>query len=119
MNENKERGFGQIVQSTWSWAYRLRSMILAVPVAVAAIILAIRNYALLPELVVLDTAGTEAGNLVFQSITMGRNTAVVFPLVITAVCILLMFCSKKVIYPWLISLFSLVLPIALQLINSF
>ena len=119
MNENQEKSFWQKVRDLWAWAYRLRSVVLAVPVAAAAVILAIRNFATLPELVMLETAGSEKGQLVFESITMSRNMAVVMPLSITAVCILLMFCSKKVLYPWLVSLFSLAFPIALQFINTF
>ena len=108
-----------MMHSGWKWVYKLRSLILAVPVAVAAVFLAIRNASLLPELVILDLAKSKGGNLIFQSLTIGRNTAVIFPLVLTALCLLLMFCSKKVVYPWLISLFSLVLPVALLWINTF
>lgn len=115
----KENKFLRTLRVSWSWIYRLRSLILAIPVAVAAVILAIRNASKLPELVVMGTAGSESGSLVFRSITLSRNMAVMLPLVITAVCVLLMFCSKKVIYPWLVSLFSLALPIALLVINSF
>ena len=115
----KENKFIRTLRVSWSWIYRLRSVVLAIPVAVAAIILAIRNASQLPELVQMGTASTESGSLVFRSITLSRNTAVMIPLIITAVCVLMMFFSKKVIYPWLISLFSLVLPIALLLINSF
>ncbi len=115
----ENRSFKENMQSVWQWAYRLRSMLLAIPVAITAVILAIRNYRLLPDLVVLDMAKSSGGTLVFQSITMGRNMAVVMPLLITTACLLLMFCSKKVVYPWLISLFSLVFPIALLLLNTF
>ena len=114
----KENKFFRTLRVSWAWIYRLRSVILAIPVAAAAIILAIRNATQLPDLVEMGTAGTEAGNLVFRSITLSRNTAVLIPLIITAVCVLLMFFSKKVVYPWLVSLFSLVLPIALLLING-
>ena len=118
MNE-ETRSFKNNMQNVWQWAYRLRSVLLALPVAIAAVILAIRNYRLLPDLVVLDMAKSSGGVLVFQTVTMSRNMAVVMPLLITTVCLLLMFCSKKVVYPWLISLFSLVFPIALQLLNTF
>ena len=37
------------------------------------------------------------------------------PVAVTALCLLLMMCSRKTIYPWLISLFSLVLPLVLML----
>ena len=41
------------------------------------------------------------------------------PLILTCFCLLLMFCSKKILYPWLISVFSLMLPIVLWLTNVF
>lgn len=119
MEEKNQKSFMDMMHSGWKWVYKLRSLILAVPVAVAAVFLAIRNASLLPELVILDLAKSKGGNLIFQSLTIGRNTAVIFPLVLTALCLLLMFCSKKVVYPWLISLFSLVLPVALLWINTF
>lgn len=115
----KENKFFRTLRVSWAWIYRLRSVILAIPVAAAAIILAIRNATQLPDLVMMGTAGTESGTLVFRNITLSRNTAVLMPLIVTAACVLLMFFSKKVIYPWLVSLFSLVLPIALLIINSF
>ena len=37
----------------------------------------------------------------------------------TVICLLLMACSKKILYPWLISVLSLALPILLWIINMF
>ena len=105
--------------SFWQWVYRLRSLVLAVPVAIAAVVLAIRNSQLLPAVVTFDTAAAKAGQLVFQSVSVSRGLAVVVPLIITFGCLVMMFCSKKVVYPWLISLFSLALPLVLLLINTF
>lgn len=119
MSEKKNSQFMDTMRSVWQWVYRLRSLVLAVPVAIAAVVLAIRNSQLLPAIVTFDTAGAKAGQLVFQSISVGRATAVVVPLILTFGCLVMMFCSKKVVYPWLISLFSLVLPLALLLINTF
>ena len=96
------------------WIYRLRSILLAIPVMVAAILLAIRNISRLPAEVglTLDASG-EFTDLI------SRNLAVLGPLVITAICLLMMFCSKRVLYPWLISIFSLILPILLWVTNTF
>lgn len=119
MKEKNKSGFLDTMRSIGKWTYTLRSVVLAIPVAVAAVILAIRNSFQLPAIVSFDIANTEAGKLVFQTVTVGRGVAVILPLIITIVCLVLMFCSKKVVYPWLISLFSLVLPIALLIINTF
>lgn len=107
--ETKEK-----LHSAWKWAYRLRSVILAVPVAAGAVFLAIHNQARLPAKVGLNIQATgEYAEMVSKSI------AVLGPLALTAVCLLMVFCSRKVLYPWLISLFSLVLPILIYITNVF
>jgi hypothetical protein len=98
----------------WKWVYRLRSVVLAIPVALGAVILAIHNQAKLPAVVGFDLQATgEYAHLV------GKSVAVFGPLAVTAVCLLMMFCSRKVLYPWLVSLFSLVLPILIYITNTF
>ena len=47
-----------------------------------------------------------------------RQIAIMGPLAITAVCLLLMFWSKRTLLPWLVSIFSLTLPLLLVLINT-
>lgn len=102
------------LKTVWKWIYRLRSVILAIPVAIGAIILAIYNQANLPEEVGINiqTTGEYAQ-------TVSRSVAVLGPLAVTAVCLLMVFCSRKVLYPWLISLFSLVLPLLIYITNIF
>ncbi len=102
------------LKNAWNWAYKLRSVILAIPVAVGAVILALHNAVNLPAMVGINIqANGEYATMVSKAV------AVFGPLALTAVCLLLMFCSKKVVYPWLISLFSLVLPLLLLLTNIF
>ena len=105
---------GQMFREFCKWAYKLRSVFLAIPVAVAAIALALHNLISLPANVgfTLATSG-EFDHVVDKSV------AVFGPLIITFLCLLLMFCSKRVVYPWLISLFSLALPIVILLVNTF
>ena len=50
---------------------------------------------------------------------ISKSVAVMGPLALTAVCLLLMFTSRKVLYPWLISIFSLVLPLLILITNIF
>ena len=117
-NVNKETSTGEkiwnVVRGTGTWTYRLRSILMAIPVTVAAILLAIQNIGRLPAEVglSLDTSGE-------FTVMISRNLAVLGPLGITAVCLLMMFCSKRVFYPWLISIFSLILPIMLWITNVF
>ena len=108
-NEKKEQR-----KAFWKWVYRLRSVILAIPVAFGAVVLAIMNQAKLPAQVGINLqANGEYAQMV------GKGVAVLGPLAVTAVCLLMMFCSRKVLYPWLISLFSLALPLVILLTNAF
>ena len=113
MSNTENKGW-QVIKGICKWIYRLRSVILAVPVAVAAIVLAIQNQAKLPNMVGLDiqTTGEYAQ-------VVSKNIAVMGPLAITALCLLMMFLSRRVVYPWLISVFSLVLPLVLYFTNIF
>ena len=96
------------------WAYKLRSLLLSVPVVVCAGALAIRNARLLPEMVGVIVQANGAYQWV-----VSRGVAVTVPLGVTILCVTLMLCSKKMLYPWLISVFSLVLPLVLWFINMF
>lgn len=108
----KKAGF--VLKLTAKWAYQLRSLVLSIPVFVCAAALAIRNARLLPEFVGI---GMMANGGYQWLIT--RSAAVLLPLAITCICIVLMLCSKKMLYPWLISVFSLVLPWVIWFSNTF
>ena len=53
------------------------------------------------------------------SMLMPRDTVLDGCTLLTAGCLLMMFLSRKTLYPWLISLFSLALPLVFLLVNSF
>lgn len=113
-NHNSKEERMEKLKTLWKWAYRLRSVVLAIPVAVGAVFLALFNQAKLPsEVGIILQANGEYAHMV------GKGVAVLGPLALTAVCLLMVFCSRKVLYPWLISVFSLVLPLVLLLTNSF
>ncbi len=105
---------GRVLTFIGTWAFRLRKILLAVPVLVAAIWLAVQNLKLLPEQVGINLLST--GEF---AATISRGLAVVGPLGVTAVCLLLMVASRRTVYPWLISIFTLVLPLLLRLTNQF
>ena len=50
---------------------------------------------------------------------ISRGLAVMAPLVLTAACLLMVFFSRRTVYPWIISIFSLVLPLLLWFTNVF
>ncbi len=108
----KKAGF--VLKLTAKWAYQLRSLVLSIPVVVCAGALAIRNARLLPELVGVNMLAS--GD--YQWL-VSRGAAVTLPLGVTILCVLLMLCSKKMLYPWLISVFSLVLPVVIWFTNTF
>ena len=98
----------------WNYLLRFRKIFLATPVGVMAVILALRNMMQLPVIVGLDLQAN--GEFSIQII---REMAVLGPMAITALCLLLFFASKRVLTPWLVSVFSLTLPILIQLTNTF
>lgn len=105
---------GYVLLVIWNWIYNLRSIILAVPVVIAAIRLAILNLGRLPETVGIFILSS--GEYQWM---VDRGIAVMGPLAVTAACLFLMFCSRRVVYPWLISIFSLALPVLIYISNVF
>ncbi|MBQ8238239.1 MAG: hypothetical protein IJZ39_08860 [Oscillospiraceae bacterium] len=105
---------GRGVKFVIKWLWKLRKIFLAAPVIWAAVKFAMENMERLPEKVGLDIQST--GEFA-RMIT--REEAVYWPLGITAFCLLLMFCSKKPILPWVISIFTLVLPWLIWILNYY
>lgn len=101
-------------KSFWKSVFRLRSILMAAPVAVASIGLAIFNFIKLPPVVGINMQSNGE-----YAMAVAKIVAVLCPFALTTVCLLLMFCSKKVLYPWLISVFSLLLPLVLLFSNTF
>ena len=109
-NNNNNR-FQKMVDRS---GFQLRTVLLALPIAALAIILAIWNIIALPAQVGFSMA--TSGEFTY---TVSKIVAVICPLAITAASLLMVFLSKKILYPWLISLFSLVLPLVILLVNTF
>ncbi len=105
---------GSVLATVGTWIFRLRKVILAVPVLAVSVYLMFYNLGNLPELVGLDL---QASGVFAQ--TINRGLAVVGPFAITAACLLLMLCARRVLYPWLISVFSLVLPVLILFMNTY
>lgn len=96
------------------WLFRLRKLVMAAPVAYYALKLAQYNSEHLPEEVGINLQSTGE----FAQ-TISRSMAVMGPLALTAACLLLMFCSRKAMYSWAISIFTLALPLLLLLSNVY
>lgn len=105
---------GNVFKGIWQWIYRLRSLFLAVPVALAALRLAAFNRQNLPDMVGIDLQATGQYTYLFE-----RDTVVFWPLVITGGCLALMILSRRIVYPWLISIFTLAIPVLIYVTNMF
>ena len=107
-------GVGHAFKLVFTYLVRMRKVLLSIPVLVLAVQLAQYNTEHLPEQVGIDLQTTGEFALVIS-----RNAAVMGPLVLTVLCLVLMFCSRRTMYPWIISVFSLVLPLLLLLTNMY
>ena len=111
-------GFFDTVAGGVGWLYRLimrfRKIFITIPVVYGALKLAMYNQENLPSQVgiLLQENGSYA-------YTVAQNVAIMGPLAVTAACLLLMFCSRRTLYPWLISMFSLALPVLILITNIF
>ena len=94
--------------------FRLRKIFMAIPVIYYAMKLGAYNMEHLPEMVGINLQSTGE----FAQ-TISRGLAVMGPLGLTLACLLLMFCSRKTMYPWAISIFTLALPLLILLSNVY
>lgn len=105
---------GNVLRQIGLWIYRLRKIFMAIPVVWYAIKFARENSQRLPEMVGINLQSTgEYAQMI------SRSTAVNVPLIVTGACLVLMFCSRKTLFPWIISIFSLVLPYLIYLTNIY
>lgn len=105
---------GGVIGKICTGVFRLRKIIMAVPVVYFAIRIAIANMNRLPE-----TVGINLQSNGEFAMMVTRSYAVFGPLCVTAFCLLLMFCSRKTIFPWIISIFTLVLPYLIYFTNMY
>lgn len=104
----------EIILLIWSYVMKFRKLFLAAPVVYAAIKLAQQNLERLPEVVGLNVQidGTFAMYLTREQAAWG-------PVLLTTLCLLLMFCSRRVLTPWIVSVLTLVIPVFIWVINVF
>lgn len=94
--------------------FRMRKVFMAIPVVYFALNLAKTNMDRLPEAVGLNLQSN--GEF---AMLVTREYAVYGPLGVTAFCLVLMFCSRKALFPWVISIFTLVLPYFIYYLNLY
>lgn len=105
-----QKAFGSVIM----FFYRARKIVMAAPVAIYAFYLAYQNSIKLPSEVGIFLQNN--GNFLRM---VDRGTAVVFPLLVTLGCLTLMMFSRKAMYAWAISIFTLALPVLILLSNTF
>ena len=105
---------GGVIGLICTWIFRLRKIFMAAPVVYFAVRIAIANMKRLPE-----TVGINLQSSGEFAMMVTRSYAVFGPLSVTAFCLLLMFCSRKTIFPWIISIFTLVLPYLIYFTNMY
>ena len=94
--------------------FKLRKVFMSVPVIFLAIRIAAANLQRLPEAVGINMQSN--GEFAMM---VTRNYAVYGPLGVTLFCLILMFFSRKTVYPWIISIFTLTLPYLLYFTNMY
>ena len=96
------------------YLFHRRKPVLAAPVVYYALRLASYNQSNLPPQVGINLQATGE----FASF-ISRQLAVMGPLGLTLGCLLLMFLSKRATFPWIISVFTLALPLLLLMSNLY
>lgn len=104
----------EVLKTIGSYIFKCRALLISLPVLLVSIFQAAQNSARLPEQVGINLLATGE-----YAKTVSRPTAVLLPLLITIGCIVLTCCSKRTLFPWLISIFSLVLPLLIWLTNIY
>lgn len=103
-----------IWKKAWPWIWQLRKVLLAIPVVYLMLYFARLNWNVLPDSVGLHLLNT--GDYA-QYIT--KQMAVYVPLGVTGGCLAMMFLSRKTLYPWMICMFSMLLPLLILVTNIF
>lgn len=104
---------GFVFRTIFTWIYYLRGVIISIPVVIAAWKLALYNKANLPAEVGLNLLST--GD--FETM-ISLQSAVMVPFFITLLSLCMVLLSRKTLYPWVISVFTLAIPLLLLLTNN-
>ena len=104
----------RIWKIAWPWIWRFRKILMAIPVVYFGLYFARLNWNVLPEHVglSLQTNGEYARYI-------SKEMAVYGPMGITGGCLAMMFLSRKTVYPWMICMFSMLLPLLILITNIF
>ena len=98
----------------WPWIWQARKLLLAFPVLYLMLYFARLNWNVLPEQVglLLQNNGDYARYI-------SKELAVYGPMGVTGGCLAMMFLSRKTVYPWMICMISMLLPLLILVSNIF
>lgn len=113
-HKSDNSSFKKAMGTVFSILYRLRKVVMALPVIYYAVRIAAYNESHLPSEVGLFLQNN--GNFLRM---VDRGTAVFWPLVLTFGCLTMMVFSRKAMYAWAISIFSLALPLLILISNIY
>lgn len=108
------RKTGRVLRTVWIYIRKFRGVIASVPVALAAVWLGLRNLELLPENVGVNLLADGT-----YSLMVVRPVAVLLPMLLTLICIFLTACSRRTLFPWVVSVMSLLVPLMLWVTNLY
>ena len=108
------RKIGRVFNIIGKVLFHLRKIFLAVPVVWAAF----RMYAYAMEHLPENVGVWLLENGEYQY-NLARESALMSCMAVTAAGLVLMFCSRRTIYPWIISIFTLVIPVLLIVTNMY
>lgn len=118
-DKKKAQSEGNLFFVICTWVYKLRSVIASIPVAFVAVIMALTNMIRLPEMITVYLPSFSSADTALRVLEFSRSLAVFVPLLITLLSIVAVLCSRRITYPWLISVFTLVLPLFFYFITVF
>lgn len=120
------RSIGRTMRNLWKYIFWFRSVVLGAPLGVAACVQAARNVNRLPELVAYtkfvvdaEAPGALMGLFVMSTEYISRNLAVMIPLGLTGLCIVLMVLSKRMLFPFIIGVMTVLLTEAIYWLGLF
>ena len=103
-----------IWKKAWPWIWQARKILLAIPVVYLMLYFARLNWNVLP-----DAVGLHLLNTGDYARYISKQMAVYVPMGVTGGCLAMMFVSRKTLYPWMICMFSMLLPLLILVINIF
>lgn len=108
------RKIGRVCYIIGRVLFHMRKIFLTLPVVWLAFKVCSYAKEMLPDAVGVWLL--ENGDYAF---TLGANAALTSCLAVTAACLVLMYLSRRTILPWVVSMFTLVLPVMLVLTNMY